>query len=79
MNLAQYEPILKRTHMKALMRLCMGVVFFYAWPLFFPTFFYDPPFGYVIWGILLSFLIIPIFVFYHGSFNRTESSRLEVY
>lgn len=40
--------------------------FFYAWPLFFPTFFYDPPFAYVIWGILLSFLIIPIFVFYHG-------------
>ena len=34
--------------------------FFYAWPLFFPTFFYDPPIGYVIWGILLTLLISPL-------------------
>lgn len=41
-----------------------GVI--YAWPLFFPAFFYNPAMGYVIWGILLSFVIIPIFVYYHG-------------
>lgn len=40
--------------------------FFYAWPLFFPTFFYGPPLGYVIWGILLTLVVIPIFVYYHG-------------
>lgn len=38
----------------------------YAWPLFFYTFFYDPHQIWVIWGVLLTFLIIPIFVLFHG-------------
>jgi len=38
----------------------------YAWPLFFYTFFYDPHQVWVIWGVLLSFGIIPIFVLFHG-------------
>ncbi len=38
----------------------------YAWPLFFYTFFYDPHQIWVIWGVLLSFVMIPIFVLFFG-------------
>ena len=38
----------------------------YAWPLFFYTFFYNPHQVWVVWGVLLSFVIIPIFVLFHG-------------
>ncbi len=38
----------------------------YAWPLFFYQFFYDPHKIWVIWGVLLTFLIIPLFVIWHG-------------
>ena len=41
-----------------------GIV--YAWPLFFYTFFYDPHQVWVVWGILLSFVILPIFSYFHG-------------
>ena len=34
MDFSQPEPELKRTYMKALMRLCVGVALFYAWPLY---------------------------------------------
>jgi thioredoxin reductase/polyferredoxin len=38
----------------------------YAWPLFFYTFFYNPHQIWVVWGLLLTFVIIPIFVLFHG-------------
>ena len=38
----------------------------YAWPLFFYTFFYNPHQIWVIWGVLLTFVIIPVFVLFHG-------------
>lgn len=38
----------------------------YAWPLFFYTFFYDPHKIWLIWGAVLSFVLIPIFVIWHG-------------
>src|SRR5262249_35864520 len=38
----------------------------YAWPLFFYTFFYNPHKIWLIWGVLLSFIIIPIFALFHG-------------
>lgn len=38
----------------------------YAWPLFFYTFFYDPNKIWVIWGILLTFVVIPVFVIFNG-------------
>ncbi len=38
----------------------------YAWPLFFYTFFYNPHYIWIIWGVLLSFVIIPVFVIFHG-------------
>lgn len=41
-----------------------GIV--YAWPLFFYTFFYDPHQIWVVWGVLLSFLIIPVLAIFHG-------------
>ncbi len=41
-----------------------GIV--YAWPLFFYTFFYNPSYVWVIWGVLLSFVVIPVFVLFHG-------------
>lgn len=41
-----------------------GVI--YAWPLFFYTFFYNPSYVWVVWGVLLSFVVIPIFVLFHG-------------
>ena len=41
-----------------------GVV--YAWPLFFYTFFYDPHTVWLVWGVLLTFVVIPIFVIFFG-------------
>ena len=41
-----------------------GIV--YAWPLFFYNFFYDPHTIWVIWGVALTFIIIPIFVLFNG-------------
>ena len=41
-----------------------GIV--YAWPLFFYTFFYDPHQIWVAWGVVLTFVIIPAFVLFHG-------------
>jgi thioredoxin reductase/polyferredoxin len=41
-----------------------GIV--YAWPLFFYTFFYDPHWIWVVWGVFLSFVLIPVFVLFHG-------------
>ncbi len=41
-----------------------GIV--YAWPLFFYTFFYDPHQIWVVWGVILTFGIIPIFVLFQG-------------
>jgi polyferredoxin len=38
----------------------------YAWPLFFYTFFYDPHMVWVVWGVLLTFVIIPVFVIFAG-------------
>lgn len=38
----------------------------YAWPLFFYTFFYDPHMIWVVWGVLLTFVIIPVFVLFNG-------------
>jgi polyferredoxin len=38
----------------------------YAWPLFFYTFFYNPHQIWVVWGVLLTFVIIPVFVLFHG-------------
>ncbi|HSR68768.1 MAG TPA: NAD(P)-binding domain-containing protein [Acidobacteriota bacterium] len=41
-----------------------GIV--YAWPLFFYTFFYDPHVIWVVWGVVLTFVLIPILVLFHG-------------
>ncbi|MBI3291464.1 MAG: NAD(P)-binding domain-containing protein [Elusimicrobia bacterium] len=41
-----------------------GVI--YAWPLFFYTFFYDPHKIWILWGVILTFVLIPIFAFFHG-------------
>ena len=41
-----------------------GVI--YAWPLFFYTFFYNPHQIWVVWGVVLAFVIIPIFTIWHG-------------
>jgi len=38
----------------------------YAWPLFFYAFFYDPHKIWVIWGVVLSFGIIPLLALWHG-------------
>ncbi|MFQ5647221.1 MAG: NAD(P)-binding domain-containing protein [bacterium] len=40
--------------------------YIYAWPLFYPTFFYKPAFGYIVWGLILSFIIIPLAVRWQG-------------
>lgn len=37
-----------------------------AWPLFFYTFFYDPHIIWVVWGIALTFVLIPVFVLFNG-------------
>ncbi len=41
-----------------------GIV--YAWPLFIYTWFYDPHLVWVVWGVILTFAIIPLFVLFHG-------------
>ncbi len=41
-----------------------GIV--YAWPLFFYTFFFNPHIIWVIWGIALTFILIPLLVLWHG-------------
>jgi thioredoxin reductase/polyferredoxin len=41
-----------------------GIV--YAWPLFFYTFFNDPHKIWIIWGVVLTFGIIPVLVLWHG-------------
>ena len=41
-----------------------GVV--YAWPLFFYTFFYNPHKIWIIWGVLLTFVIIPVAALFFG-------------
>ena len=41
-----------------------GIV--YAWPLFFYTWLYDPHLIWVVWGIILTFAIIPLLVLFHG-------------
>jgi thioredoxin reductase/polyferredoxin len=38
----------------------------YAWPLFFHTFLGSPNEVWVVWGVLLTFVIIPLFVLFHG-------------
>jgi polyferredoxin len=38
----------------------------YAWPLFFYTFFGSPHQVWVVWGALLSFVIIPVLALFHG-------------
>jgi len=38
----------------------------YAWPLFFYTFFYNPHEVWVVWGVLLTFVVIPVFVLFQG-------------
>ena len=38
----------------------------YAWPLFFYTFFDSPHQVWIVWGALLSFVIIPVLVLFHG-------------
>ena len=41
-----------------------GIV--YSWPLFFYTFFYNPHMIWVVWGVFLTFVLIPIFVLFNG-------------
>ncbi|MEZ5355583.1 MAG: 4Fe-4S binding protein [Bryobacteraceae bacterium] len=41
-----------------------GIV--YAWPLFFYTFFGSPHQIWIVWGVVLSFLLIPILTLFHG-------------
>lgn len=38
----------------------------YAWPLFFYTFFSNPHQVWIVWGALLSFVLIPVLVLFHG-------------
>jgi polyferredoxin len=38
----------------------------YAWPLFFYTFFGDPNQVWIIWGVVLSFVLVPLLVLFHG-------------
>jgi len=41
-----------------------GIV--YAWPLFFYTFFSNPSQVWVVWGVILSFVLLPVLVLLHG-------------
>jgi thioredoxin reductase/polyferredoxin len=41
-----------------------GIV--YAWPLFFYTFFNTPHQVWVVWGVLLTFVLLPLFALFHG-------------
>ncbi|MBZ5595769.1 MAG: NAD(P)-binding domain-containing protein [Acidobacteriia bacterium] len=38
----------------------------YAWPLFFYTFFGNPSEVWVVWGLVLAFVILPVLVLFHG-------------
>lgn len=38
----------------------------YAWPLFFYTFFGNPSQVWIVWGVILSFILIPVLVLFHG-------------
>ncbi|MGH9630132.1 MAG: NAD(P)-binding domain-containing protein [Bryobacteraceae bacterium] len=38
----------------------------YAWPLFFYTFFGNPHQFWLLWGVVLSFVILPVLVLFHG-------------
>ncbi len=38
----------------------------YAWPLFFYTFFGSPHQIWVIWGVILSFVLLPVLALFHG-------------
>ncbi|MCS6953048.1 MAG: NAD(P)-binding domain-containing protein [Bryobacterales bacterium] len=38
----------------------------YAWPLFFYTFFGAPHQIWVVWGVLLSFVVLPVLALFHG-------------
>jgi NosR/NirI family transcriptional regulator, nitrous oxide reductase regulator len=38
----------------------------YAWPLFFYTFFNNPADVWIVWGLILSFVLIPVLVLFHG-------------
>jgi thioredoxin reductase/polyferredoxin len=38
----------------------------YAWPLFFYSFFYNPHKIWVLWGVVLTFVLIPLFALFHG-------------
>ncbi len=38
----------------------------YAWPLFFYTWFYDPHTIWAVWGVILTFGVIPLFVLFQG-------------
>ncbi len=38
----------------------------YAWPLFFYTWLYDPHMIWVVWGVVLTFGVIPLFVLFNG-------------
>ncbi|MCL4523261.1 MAG: 4Fe-4S binding protein, partial [Acidobacteria bacterium] len=38
----------------------------YAWPLFFYSFFYDPHKIWILWGVFLTFILIPLFVLFQG-------------
>ncbi len=38
----------------------------YAWPLFFYAFFYDPHKIWIVWGVILTFVIIPLLALWHG-------------
>lgn len=38
----------------------------YAWPLFFYTFFGSPHEIWVIWGLILSFVLLPVLALFHG-------------
>lgn len=41
-----------------------GIV--YAWPLFFYSFFFDPHQIWVVWGVFLTFVIVPVFTIWNG-------------
>jgi NosR/NirI family nitrous oxide reductase transcriptional regulator len=41
-----------------------GIV--YAWPLFFYTFFSNPHDVWIVWGVFLSFVLLPVLVLLHG-------------
>ncbi len=38
----------------------------YAWPLFFYTWLYDPHQIWVVWGVVLTFGLVPLLVLFHG-------------